>query len=207
MHENKKFKEVKLPNWQLVFWMLNPLLALNEFIFGQRIPKITLIDQHSDEIFANRSFVQCPHCQTIHSAHRWGKGNAFWHFAGLYCPTCENKIPVLHNIFTIVLLALSFPIWKPLQVVFAERFKKWELSRLHKTKGIEKAPPQKISVIKIGLPFGLFMGLFYVLYGGIGNGYTLLNTIIGLLCGALAGVLVGLIMAFMANKKPRTSAS
>ena len=205
MHENKKFKEMKLPNLLLVHWMLNPGLAINEFFLGQRIPRITLIDQQSDKIFANRSFVQCPHCQTIHSVHRWGKGNAFWHFAGLYCPTCENKIPTLFNIFTIVLLVVSFPIWKPLQMVFAERFKKWELSRLQKTKGIERTLPQKISAIKMGLPFGLLMGLFFIISNGARMGYTPQNIAVGLLTGAFAGLFFGLIMKFFMNKKPQIS--
>jgi len=198
-----KYKVMRLPNLLLVHWILNPGLAFNELILGRRVPKITLIDKQSIDILANRNYIQCPHCQTLHSSRRWGKGNAFFHYDGLYCPQCEGKIPTLLNVFTIILLVILFPIWKPLQLVFGERFKAWELSRLAKTEGIEHMPIKSVSGIKMGLYFGGAMSVFYIIQGGVLAGYNTKVIWAGLLAGALAGLFFGMGMKIFLSWRGR----
>ena len=79
--------------------MLNPGLAINELILGQRVPKIMLIDQISDKPFMERTYVPCPHCDTYHDGRTWSQQNntAFKNWFGLYCPNCGDIIPCIRN--------------------------------------------------------------------------------------------------------------
>jgi hypothetical protein len=200
-----RYKEIKLPNLLLVHWVLNPGLLFNEVILGQRIPKVTLLDQQSSDIYANRGYVLCPHCQSLHSSRRWGKGNAFFHFNGLYCPKCEANIPTLLNVFSIIVLLLTFPIWKPMQMVFGERFKQWEISRLAKTEHLNRRPLEHVSGIKMGLYFGGAMSVFFILQNSFFLGFNTFAVLTGLLTGALAGLLFGTVMKFILSRRGRKS--
>lgn len=74
MKEDTKFKIWKLPHPMLLHWVLNPGLCINEVLLGQRVPKVTLIDKTSDAPLVERSYVECPHCQTLHNGQLWGGG-------------------------------------------------------------------------------------------------------------------------------------
>jgi DNA-directed RNA polymerase subunit RPC12/RpoP len=198
-----KYKVMKLPNLLLVHWILNPGLAFNELILGQRLPKITLIDKQSTDILANRNYIQCPHCQALHSSKRWGKGNAFFHYDGLYCPQCEEKIPTLLNLFTIILLVILFPIWKPLQLVFGERFKAWELSRLAKTEHFEHMPSKGVSGIKLGVYFGGAMSVFYIAQVGFMHEFNTHAVYAGLIGGTIGGLIFGVVMKIYLSQRGR----
>ncbi len=200
-----RYKAIKLPNLLLVHWVLNPGLAFNELILGQRIPKLTLVDKQSNEIYANRQYIQCPHCQTLHTSRRWGKGNAFFHYDGLYCPECGEKIPTLLNVFSIILLVILFPVWKPLQIIFAERFKAWELSRLAKTESLEHTPLKGISGIKLGLYFGGAMSVFYIAQVGFMHEFNSHAVIAGLFEGAIAGLFFGTVIKTFLSWRGRKS--
>lgn len=108
--DKTKYKVWKLPHPLLLHWVLNPGLAFNEVILGQRIPKITLIDKTSDAPLIERQYVPCHHCGTIHNGLIWAKKGAFKNWFGLLCPECEKIIPCIWNITSLVLLALTFPI-------------------------------------------------------------------------------------------------
>src|SRR5688500_7376547 len=83
----------KVWSWKhplMLHWIVNPGLAINELILGQRIPKVTLIEKNSRRPLAEKSFVPCPHCHTIHSGLKWTVQNktAFGNWFGLYCDHC-----------------------------------------------------------------------------------------------------------------------
>ncbi len=198
-----RYKELKLPSLLLVHYVLNPGLAFNELILGQRVPKLTLIDKQSTDIYANRQYIQCPHCQTLHSSRRWGKGNAFFHYDGLYCPECGVKIPTLLNVFSMILLVILFPVWKPLQLVLGERYRKWELSRLAKTEYAEHTPSKGVSGIKLGLFFGGAMSLVFIAQNGLMAGLNKHTVFTGLIAGALAGLFFGASMKFILSRRGR----
>lgn len=195
-----KYKIWKLPHPLLVHWILNPGLCINEVILGQRIPKISLIDETSSEPLPDRTYTECPHCETVHSSKIWGKGNAFFHYAGLYCPNCEHKIPTLLNVFSILVLIVTFPLWKPLDLLFGERFKSWELSRLRSTSTTSQKPV-KVSGVKMGLQFGGFMGLFFFIQRGLTSGWTMESGAMAILSGLIAGIFFGVAMSFFMSKR------
>lgn len=95
----------------LLHWVPNPALAFNELVLGQRIPKLTLIDKQSKAPLMERTYVPCPHCETLNDGRIWGRGNAFGHWFGYVCPECGGRIPCLWNISSLVILAITFPAW------------------------------------------------------------------------------------------------
>ena len=61
MEFNKeKYKIYTWKNWMVLHWILNPGLAINELILGQRIPKISLEDKISNKPRIERTFIPCP---------------------------------------------------------------------------------------------------------------------------------------------------
>ncbi len=100
--DKEKYSIWKLPNLLLVHWIINPAVAVNELILGQRLPKITLIDKTSDAPLLERQYIPCSECNTLHDARLWSKGNAFGHWFGYVCPSCGEKIPCLWNITSLL---------------------------------------------------------------------------------------------------------
>ncbi len=190
----------KLPHPLLIHWILNPGLCFNEIILGQRVPKICLIDETSSEPLPDRSYVECPHCETIHSSKLWGKGNVFFHYKGFYCPNCENKIPTLLNVFSVLILIITFPFWKPVDLLFGEKFKSWELSRL-KSASTTSENPTEVGGVKMGLQFGIFMTLFFFVQRGLSSGWSMESAIVAILCGLFSGIFFSVIMSFFLSKR------
>lgn len=110
-YDKNRFKIRAIPHPLVLHWILNPGLIFNELILGQRIPKIILIDEESDKPLMERTYVPCPHCETLNDSRLWGKGNSFGHWFGFVCPNCHQIIPCLWNIFSFAILAITFPLW------------------------------------------------------------------------------------------------
>ncbi|MBX2876000.1 MAG: hypothetical protein KTR30_28020 [Saprospiraceae bacterium] len=109
-------KKYKIYTWKsgvMLHWIINPGLAINELILGQRIPKVSLEDKTVDKPRVERSYVPCPHCKTLHDSRTWStqNGTGFKNWFGLYCPDCGEVIPCLMNAFTFIILAVTFPLW------------------------------------------------------------------------------------------------
>ncbi len=109
-------KRYKIYTWKsgvMLHWIINPGLLINELILGQRIPKINLEDRTSNKPRLERSYVPCPHCETLHDSRTWStqNGTGFKNWFGLYCPNCGEVIPCLMNAFTFIILAFTFPLW------------------------------------------------------------------------------------------------
>ena len=84
-----------------------------ELMLGLRLPKVVLVDKESDKPQMERSYIPCPHCETLNDRRLWanGNGNAFGHWFGLVCPSCHQVIPCLWNIFSLAVLAITYPLW------------------------------------------------------------------------------------------------
>lgn len=104
--------------WYHVFrliWILNPIEVLYDLFLGKRIPKVTLIEKKNKKPFYYKAYVQCPHCETIHSILKWTPQNntCFGNWFGWYCDHCGNIIPCLRNITSMIFMAISYPFWYP----------------------------------------------------------------------------------------------
>lgn len=99
---------IRLSYW---FYNLNPGIAVNELVFGQRMPKRTYVCKSCPRPLAERSFVHCPLCDTFHDSRVWALPRAFGNWLGLVCPTCGAEIPCSWNLTSQLLLALTMPLW------------------------------------------------------------------------------------------------
>ena len=109
--DRNKYTVRALPDGAMLFWILNPGAAFNELFLGQRVPKVMLIDRTSDQPLFLRTYIPCPHCGTLHPGMLWGKGNAFGHWYGYLCLTCDKIIPCLWNCTSLLILTITFPLW------------------------------------------------------------------------------------------------
>ena len=193
--DTAKYKLWTWKNPLMLHWMLNPGLAFNELVLGQRIPKIMLIERDSHKSLAEKSFIPCPHCNTIHPSVKWSVQNhtAFKNWFGLYCDNCGNTIPCLTNLTSYLLLALTFPVW----VWFRKSWKRKWLS-VQKEKFLKPANltvPQ-FNWVAVGLSWGFFMFLFMeVIYVLISGGrFSLRGFFVGMVTWTLGGLFFGFIM-------------
>ncbi|OYQ35458.1 hypothetical protein CHU92_10805 [Flavobacterium cyanobacteriorum] len=111
--DQNKYRVYDWKHFMMIHWMLNPGLVFNELVLGQRIPKVMLEDKTSNKPRFERTLVPCPHCDTLHDGRTWSIQNntAFKNWFGLYCPSCGGIIPCLSNFTSLLLLAVTFPIW------------------------------------------------------------------------------------------------
>ncbi|MCC5944511.1 MAG: hypothetical protein JJT94_06215 [Bernardetiaceae bacterium] len=163
MEFNKeKYKVYTWKNWMMLHWILNPGLAVNELILGQRVPKIILEDKITGRPRIERTLVPCPHCETLHNGGTWsvGNGTAFKNWFGLYCTNCGNTIPCLTNGLSFLILAITFPIWGWFRKMLRE---KWLEKQPKRYKNIDIKPVPNLldnkNCIKTGLVWGAFMFL------------------------------------------------
>ncbi|GHG06407.1 hypothetical protein [Thalassotalea marina] len=197
----EKYKEIKLPNLMILHWVLNPGLAFNELILGQRLPKVMLIDQTSDEPLMERQYLPCPHCQAIHATARWSKQASFQNWFGIICPSCEKTIPCLWNLTSLIILAITFPIWGWFKHPMQARWKKFKLRQYANMKPFENAKAKEVSWLKMGLLFGVCMFVFAAIPLSITDnlaGHSLLT--IGIGC-TIAGLLFGSMMKLVLGTK------
>ncbi len=148
-YDKNRFKIWALPHPFILLWVLFPLLIVNELIFGQRQSKVTLIDKESDKPPEERRYIPCPHCETLNDSRLWAtKGNAFGHWLGLVCPSCHQIIPCLWNIFSLAVLAITFPLWYFPVRFFRHRWIEKEKERLAKV--LERPLTQATSIHSMG---------------------------------------------------------
>lgn len=190
----------------MLHWILNPGLAINELILGQRIPKISLEDKTLDKPRYERTFVPCPHCETLHDGRKWSAGNktAFKNWFGLYCDQCGEIIPCLTNVFSFLILAITFPIWGWFRKNLRENWLKKQPQRYENITLENNANPfEKKKWIKTGLIWGGFM--FIVMTLGFplvsGEEINIRSLGIGLIIWTIAGLLFGYTMKLFMRKK------
>ncbi len=201
--DKNKYKIWKLPNLMLIHWVLNPGLAFNELILGQRIPKITLIDKTSNAPLMERQYVPCPHCNTIHNSSLWTKQGAFRNWFDLLCPTCEKIIPCIWNLTSLALLAITFPIWGWFRQPLESTWRNFERNEYIKNKVFEPITAAKnTSWLKMGLIYGSLMFCFtslpQIIGGEATSRYVITQVLIYLLVGLAFG---GAMKLFLGRKK------
>lgn len=206
MEFNKyKYKVYTWKNGMVLHWVLNPGLAINELILGQRIPKISLEDLESDRPRIERIIVPCPHCNAFHDGRTWSteNGTAFKNWFGLYCKNCGDIIPCLTNITSLIILTITFPIWGWFKKSLKE---KWLHKQPKRFTNISiKDLPNSFDTKKwfiTGLIWGLFMFFIMTFFYPFldGNQITLKKTLIGILIWSLAGIVFGFVMNKYTNK-------
>ena len=202
-----RYEVIELPRSGKLHWILNPGLAFNELILGQRIPARDLVDQLSDAPWFDRVYVECKSCGAIHRSLLWRKalmGNWF----GLVCPSCEAKIPTLLNVFSLALLIPTAPLWFPLKLFFEKRLHRRQLALIRNTLAL----PPKVqgmslrAALAIGGVWGAAMFLFFVLVmpsltqTDMTSQTPTAYFLAALMC-AVGGVLFGLYLRWASNRR------
>lgn len=207
MDYNKE--KYKIWNWKspvILHWMINPGLFVNELILGQTIPKVMLIEREGDKPFYQRSLVPCPHCGELHSGLKWSSYNktAFKNWFGFYCDNCTNIIPVQRNLTSLIVLAVTFPIWG----WFVKSLKqKWLSKQPDRYRNIKLEIPEKKKSTKNWLKSGFFFGLFMFVVMQIifplieRDEITQRSLLIGIPVWMICGLAWGLTMKWWMNKK------
>lgn len=158
--DDKKYKIYTWKNVYVLHWTLNPGVAILELLYGIRAPKITLELKGSDLPKFEKTYVPCPHCHMLHDSRTWsapnktGKRNWF----GLFCPNCEDIIPCHMNVFTFLLLAITYPIWGWFKDGMKSRWLAAQKPRFENFKfEPTKNPYDNHEWIKQGMSWALFM--------------------------------------------------
>jgi hypothetical protein len=191
----------------ILHWILNPGLAVNELVLGQRMPATTLIDKASPEPLGERQYIPCPTCKTLNNGVIY-EAASFGNYAGLVCAECGGVIPTLKNALSWLILMVTWPLWKPLERRFGQGLRARQFARLQKAKAAkaDSAPvrPKLWEIfLDTGAKFGLFMGLFFVgsnVVDGDPWGEAIRS---GMIAGLGAGVLFGGVMAVVQTMRGR----
>ena len=200
-----EYKVWKLPHPLLIHWVLNPGLAINELILGQRLPKESRI-KDGPEPLNERSYVQCPSCETVHNGTLWAKSRGFGHYNGLYCPTCEAKIPQILNLFSILILIITFPLWKPLQLLYGDKIKARSLAKVRMSEADMAAQASKpVNYVMMGVFFGAAMGAYITVTEGLRNGFASKAFTVGIVSGAVSALVFAFVMWLVLRGKSTKS--
>jgi len=201
-YDRNKYTVWALPHPLLLHWVLNPGLAINELILGQRIPKVTLIDKTLDKPFMERGFIPCPSCGTIHESRLWAKKNAFGHWFGYVCPSCGEIIPCLWNLTSLLILLVTSPIWLLPVKYLKPKWIEYEKMRL----GALPIDYKDVSFTKMGILFGGFMWLFFgiafpIMWKSLTWQFALTMLLWCALGGVFFAVVIKIWMSIYPNKK------
>jgi len=163
--DGRRFKIWRWPHWAIVHWALNPGLAFNELILGQRIPKETFIEQGVDRPLTERQYAFCRDCGALTNFRLWVAAKTlFRNYFGLVCPSCGAKIPLEKNVFTRVVLVVATPITWPLRRIFETKALERQRAKLLRAKAefaaLEPEVRRRQSPLRMGVIFGLFMGVY-----------------------------------------------
>ena len=161
-YDKNRFKIHALPHPLVLHWVLNPVIMVSELIFGQRLPKVTLIDKESDK--PRTTYIPCPHCETLNDSRLWAKGNAFEHWFGFVCPSCHEVIPCLWNIFSLAILAITSPLWYFPARFFRRRWLEKEKKRLAKVLERPLIEAKSINWLLDAFGYGVSMWVMWVMW-------------------------------------------
>ena len=202
-YDKEKYKAWKLPNPLLLHWIINPGLAFNELILGQRIPKLTLIDKLSSVPLIERQYVPCPDCGAMNDARLWSQSNAIGHWFGYVCPECGGRIPCLWNLTSIALLAITFPFWIWIKIYGEKRWIEKEQKRLEDIQLKELPTAETTSWLKGGAIFGGAMFCITSLLEILTNGVSSVDIVDQVAISMAAGLVFGVLMKFWVGRRKK----
>lgn len=119
--DDSEFRKISFISLAGFNWILNPTGLIIELFFGIRTPRVGYVEKVTKKGKITRTFVPCPHCRTKHDGLTWStqNGTGMKNWFGLYCPSCGKVIPCVMNIFSMLTLLVTSPVWiwfyKPLR--------------------------------------------------------------------------------------------
>jgi hypothetical protein len=196
--DNTKYEIWNWKNLVMLHWIINPGVSISEFL-GVTIPKIMLVEKDKTKSLIERTWIPCPHCDTLHPGIKWSQQNSThkknWY--GYHCNTCLETIPPLRNWFS----AIVFGALKPFNKTNRERWKKAQPSRFENITTVLET--KKINFKKglmLSLFFGSFMFVFMVAFNWLlGETVTTRVIMINAVAWSLGGMVFGFTMRAWGN--------
>jgi hypothetical protein len=183
-------------------------MAINELVFGQRVPKKMLIEKDRTKSLQERTMIPCPHCNTVHPGYKWSTtNNAYKNWFGLYCDHCGKTIPCLMNLTSFILLLITFPLW----IWFVKKWKQSWLEQQPKRYNNLKTDDIADRLAGYGwIRQGLFMGFLFYIINIISrlisdDPLTLSVVLLGIPIHAIGGLIFGYIMKIINQPKKSIS--
>ncbi len=198
---DQRYSVKKFPSVGYLFWVLNPILAINELILGQRIPRETLVESDVQNASIPREFIECEACGQLTDLERWPQaGIKFGNWFGLACPNCGSKLPTCLNLWSRLLLLAVFPIAVFLRSRFQNRALSQQVLILRGSTLEQASPDGAMKSLKLSALFGLGMAFVLFLASLVQLVEFPPSVIIGLIGGGLSGLTFGGIMHVFARK-------
>jgi hypothetical protein len=74
-----------------------------------------LVEKTTGKPRHKKVFIPCPHCGSVHNNNIFEveNGKAYGNWFGIYCPGCGGIIPCQRNLTSLLLIVLTYPLWKP----------------------------------------------------------------------------------------------
>lgn len=113
-----------LPRPAVLHWILNPVVAINELVLGQRVPRLMYICKACKLPYIERQYIPCPSCHAVTDGRTWScrYRYGFGNWLGLVCPACGRRIPCLWNLTSLLVLWVTCPLWiVPYHFYFRDR--------------------------------------------------------------------------------------
>ncbi|MBT6435727.1 MAG: hypothetical protein HOK28_21725 [Deltaproteobacteria bacterium] len=199
--DKDKYKVWQLPHPMVLHWVMNPGLAFNELILGQRLPKVMLVDKTSDAPLMERQYVPCPECNVLTDARVWGGSRSKGHWFGYVCPGCNGRIPCLWNLTSLVLLALTFPLWIWFKGGAEKKLLEREKQRLAQIDMDNLPGATQTSWLKMGITFGVLIFFVELVRDSLEKDLTLDKVGFTGAAALLGGLVFGLLMKLFLTKK------
>ena len=199
--DKDKYKVWQLPHPMVLHWILNPGLAINELILGQRLPKVMLVDKTSDAPLMERQYVPCPECNALTDARVWGGSRSKGHWFGYVCPECNGRIPCLWNLTSLVLLALTFPLWIWFKGSAEKKLLEREKQRLAQIDMDNLSISSQTSFLKMGITFGVLIFFVELVRDSLEKDLTLEVVGMNAVVSAFGGLVFGLLMKLFLMRK------
>src|SRR5262245_55694139 len=182
-----------------VFWYLNPAFAVSELLLGIRVPVELCVCESCTGPYATRGYVGCPHCASWHQSSLWSGPRAFGNWFGYVCPKCEELIPCLRNPVSILVAAITAPLWWFPVRALRPRWRAWQLRRVRSAtpKQVELSRMKwiRVGAFYFGLPVGLLFSLtFPLFFPDLAYGESVWPLLQFLPLWLIGGVLWGLVM-------------
>ena len=200
-YDQDKYQLLQLPSPLLLFWAINPVIAMNELLLGQRLPQVTLIEKHNQQPLLERQFAPCPHCNVLNPARLWSSGNTFGHWFGYVCPECSGAIPCLWSLTSLLLLAVSAPIWLLLKKPLQQHLQTKSLKRVRAMKMKPQQEKSQQPCIKTAQAIAVILFLFMLFVQSRGASLTFEQVSISLMTSCLLGIVFGQLVTLKKRRR------